>query len=817
MINYFSSMDLRAKSVLINAAVSLLIVILFTTILLSHQHQLEENIRHQSLRLSSSLLESFRGQQVEVDNQLKLLRHNEAVMDRLFQAALENNASTLPLPATLLQQLHHDVFRLFDAEGAVVARHGRAGELIPASFRKKSLRGFMHIDNGLLFVVQTPVIYGKQIMGYIALGDLLDEKALLGLIQNEPHAGIELFVGQEKLITTKGSYDTAQAINIGQDFNGRPVTFAAGLDRQAMLSDSHQFFAWLTLGLIVAILAWWLLYRRLIGDVVQRLYNTQKKLEHLQNDDVYPAPTHIVDAIDRVDQGLHSMSDRLQLKSKKLHMERQTLLEVTDAAPFWIWKTNASGELIFMNKAMRDMLHVEHVSSSRLYDVLKLETEKDQLAVHSGADDDAIRRVIVEDGIHDMRIIVKTRKGRGVNGCSIGLAMDMTEHLRLEANAQHHQKMESLGTLVGGVAHNFNNMLAGMAGYVFLAKNKASGQPDVVQYLDKLDTTMLRATEMVKQLLAFAHKGMDIKQDVDLGSIIQEAYAITKQGISEDIDFSADISHESMTVYGNASALQQVVVNLVLNARDALNPACSNKLITVRLERMALGADLPQAASGLKAAFVACLSVEDNGFGISTDKLPQIFDPFFTTKEVGKGTGLGLSMSIGTVEACGGWIDVDSTLGEGTIFRVFLPLSEAADSTAVAANKHLIMGHGECILLVDDDPLLIEVGESILELLGYRVLTANDGQQALTLFKLHQADIDLIMTDVVMPVMGGIELYASVRDLDESIPIVFVSGYDKGSLSLPDASPAYDCLITKPYQVEMISGVLSHLLSASEQ
>lgn len=812
MISYLSGIDLRAKALLINVSVSLLIVVLFVALLLSHQHQLEEEINHQTLRLSSSLLEELRGKQANADNQLELLRHNEAVMDRLFQAEMENNIETLPLPESVLQQLDHDLFRLFDADGAVVARHGLSGDIIPLSLRKRSLRGFLHIDNGLMFVVQAPVIYGKQIMGYVALGDMLDKKALTALLRGHPFAGIQLFDGEHRLLTTEEDFDTAQTVNIGHDLSGRPITLAAGLNRQAMLNNSDQFLGWLVFGLASGILAWWLLYHRLIGNVVIRLYNTQNKLTQLQAGDIYPAPAQIADAIDRVDQGLHSMSVRLQLASKKLQLERQTLLEITDAAPIWIWKTNASGQLVFMNKEMRDTLHVQNESPLQLSDVLRLERAEEQLALFAGKDSDAIRRVMVGDDTLDMRMIIKTSTGRGASG-NIGLALDMTEHLRMEANARHHQKMESLGTLVGGVAHNFNNMLAGMVGLVFLIRNKTSEQPDVVQYLDKLDATMDRAKEMVQQLLAFAHKGMDVKQHVDLGSIIKEAYTITRPGIPADIHFSAEISDEVMTVYGNASALQQMFVNLIVNARDAMDECRSNKVISTRLERMPIDAAMQQAHPKLGGGIVACLSVEDNGSGIDADNLKKIFEPFFTTKEVGKGTGLGLAMTIGTVESYGGWLEVDSTPGQGTVFRVFLPLAEQAESMPAAVDEQIKPGHQECILLVDDDPLLIEVGESILESLGYRVLTASDGRQALALFTQHQSEIDLVMTDVIMPVMSGIELYAAVRDLDENIPVVFVSGYDKEALNLPDANQRYDCLISKPYQVEAISGLLSHLLS----
>ncbi|MDQ6968976.1 MAG: hypothetical protein Q9M16_00515, partial [Mariprofundus sp.] len=566
MINYFPNIGLRARALLINIAVSLLILALFASLLISHLNQAHKDTRNQVLRLSTSLISSIHDRQVGLDNQLQLLRRNEALMDRLLQAEMENNAVTLPLPKALLNRLNHDLFRLFDNHGVVIARYGRAGDILPASVRSKSLRSFIQTSEGLLFVVQAPVINGTQIMGYVALGDFLDEKILLDLLQGQADfVSVRLLTGQRKQLVPKNNYAEAQPVSLGGGLNGHDVSIVVGVDQRAMFGNSYQFFGFLGLGMLLSIALWWVLYRRFISEVIDRLYKMKQQLEEMQTDDIYPAPEQVVDAIDRVHQGLHRMSLRLQSKTKKIQLERQTLLDITEAAPIWIWKTDTSGQLVFINKLMRDALHVVQDASLRLEEVLKLETADDRQAVYSGKGADAIRRVNIDGAMHDMRIIVKTRKERGASG-NVGLAMDMTEHLRLEANAQHGQKMESLGTLVGGVAHNFNNMLAGMVGLVFLVRNKTAGQADVTQYLDKLDTTMARATEMVKQLLAFAHKGMDIKQDVDLGLLIKEAYSMTRQGIPENIHFDANISDASMTVDGNASALQQVFVNLVVNA-----------------------------------------------------------------------------------------------------------------------------------------------------------------------------------------------------------------------------------------------------------
>jgi len=355
-----------------------------------------------------------------------------------------------------------------------------------------------------------------------------------------------------------------------------------------------------------------------------------------------------------------------------------------------------------------------------------------------------------------------------------------------------------------------------MVGHIFLAKSKSVDQPAVMQHMGKLEETTSRAADMVKQLLAFAHKGMDIKGYVELTSLIREGAAMVGPGVPADIRFSVDLCDESMTVYANASALQQVFVNLVVNARDALEASGPDKMIAARLQRVPVDKSMRQAHPALQGSFVACLSVQDSGAGISAEHLEHIFEPFFTTKEVGKGTGLGLSMSIGTVESLGGWIEIDSEPGQGAFFRVYLPLSMAVENVAESPQPCLLPGHGELILLVDDEPMLVEVGESILQSLGYRVLTASDGAKAFRLFRQHASDIGLVMTDVVMPVMGGVELCASIREIDATMPFVLVSGYDRGSLNLPAMDPLCTGVLGKPYAIEEVSCLLSDFLSTGE-
>ncbi len=852
MINFRVDMSLSAKAMFINSAVTFLIVLLFAVLLFSHQQRVEQQIQQQTLMLSNSLNDTFHSKQRVIDNEVELLRHNEALMDRLLQVELENNASTLPLPKPLLDQLNHDIFILYDTKGVVVARHGihaqailsasknrpshnfydnngvamhgqtgLSDDLIPMALRSKPLRGFLQSTEGLMLIAQAPVVYGKEIVGYVTLGDLLNKDTLPDLLTDRGDgAAIRLFVNHTEWMTTDAAFEFSGGpqINLGYALDsGDDVTFSVGIDSEAIRSAGYQFFIWLALALLLGVLTWWFLYHRLIGDIVIRLESMQESLGKLQIGDIYPAPERVVDAIDMVGRGLYSMSRRLQMKTEKLQMERQTLLSITNAAPIWIWQTDDSGRLIFTNKSMCEMLYVKRPEGRYLNELMSLEAGGQSSKLPDLNDNcEAICKVRVNDQVHDMHIImVKQKSSSGHIIGMIGLAVDMTEQLKLESDFRHAQKMESLGTLVGGVAHNFNNILAGMVGHIFLAKKKSVAQTDVLKHLDKLEDASSRATDMVKQLLAFAQKDMDRKENVDLKAAIEESHGMIKSALTADIRFEMELCEESISVYGNISALQQVFVNLVVNARDAVE-AASDKLITARLDYLAVDGEVKQAHPALEADHLACLSVEDHGMGIDGDEIEHIFEPFFSTKVVGEATGLGLSMSVGTVESCGGWIDVDSVVGEGTVFRVYLPLSSGEQGERHPTELCLSEGHGEQVLLVDDDEMLLEVGKEILESLDYRVLIASNGEEALALFKQHASEINLVMSDVTMPVMGGIELCKLIREQNGAMPIVFVSGYHKDALGMVDIDQRCNGVLSKPYNIEEVSCLLSELLSAGK-
>jgi len=680
MIKHMGKMSLSSKALLINMMVSFLIVTLFGSVLWSYQRQQQHVLEHRILKLASNLNYEMQSRQQAIDNQIALLSHNEAVMDRLFDAEMENNASTLPLPEDVLSQLQHDLFRVFSLEGNVVAMHGLRARVIPLADRNKAFRGFVYSADGLLYVNQWPVVYDKKILGYVALGDRLDKKSLATLAQPyENHAVLQLLLGKTVLIRTGDNIDDENAtyLTLGKDVKGLDVSLAIDVDRHAMMHENNVFMGYVVLALLLSASAWWFLYSRLIGQIIVRLQHTQERLAKFHIGDVFPAPEHHADALDDIDQGLHSMSRRLQMKTEKLQLERQTLLTIADTAPIWIWQTDAAGRFIFANKQMRSILQIDDPTDFLMHDLVQLEGEGRKLEpLNLDRECDAVYKVRVNQQWHDLHIMTVRQSSSGGRLFGlIGVAVDVSKLRKLEANYRQAQKMEALGTLVGGVAHNFNNLLAGMVGNIYLAKNKSKHHPAVLNHLDKLAEASTQATDMIKQLLVFVHQDMGAKDWIELNDLTRDAIDLIQLCIPADIHLHVEMSHELMTTHGNATVLEQMLKSLIINARDALvDVAAAGHNIIVRLERLPVDALMQQQHPRLQGDFIACLSVQDNGSGIADDNIALIFDPFFTTKEVGKGAGLGLSMAIGAAESMGGWIDVDSELGVGSKFFVYLPL-----------------------------------------------------------------------------------------------------------------------------------------------
>jgi len=406
----------------------------------------------------------------------------------------------------------------------------------------------------------------------------------------------------------------------------------------------------------------------------------------------------------------------------------------------------------------------------------------------------------------------------GSESALIGLLIDMTEQRSLEEQFRQAQKMESVGTLVGGIAHDFNNMLAGMLGQLYLVRHGLQeGELDessvgrMVERINAVDKQGRLAADVIAQLMTFARKGQVVMERLDLNRLVADAMRLHRVSIPENIMIRGHLG-DALEVQGDAGLIQQMLLNLLTNARDALQ-GVEGPQVDISLSSFMPGPAFVKDHRGFHETAYACLEVRDNGCGMDAQHIGRIFDPFFTTKPVGKGTGLGLAMLYGAMQTHGGAVLVDSKPGEGSCFRLFFPKLEHAVVESAQAEEVLVHGAGQTILLVDDETVLIEVIGQSLQLIGYRLLTAHDGEEAVRLFSEHQQEVDLAILDVVMPVKGGVAAATEIRALSSELPIIFHTGYGEEA-DLGAVKDWASCVtLRKPVNIEHLSRTIAELLA----
>lgn len=393
-----------------------------------------------------------------------------------------------------------------------------------------------------------------------------------------------------------------------------------------------------------------------------------------------------------------------------------------------------------------------------------------------------------------------------------GTFQDISDRLLLEEQFHQAQKMEALGTLVGGIAHDFNNILAGMIGNVYLVKARVKELPDAVEKLEVVEKLSFRAAELIRQLLTFARKDRVVMKTLPLVPFVKETMKFLRSTMPENIAMNLEVKDDPGMVVGDITQLHQVMMNIINNARDAVEDV-KHPEIHITLDVTHPDSDSKPLFKDAEQRSYAHLTIKDNGSGIAKHVLEHVFEPFFTTKEVGKGTGLGLAMVFGAIQSHHGFIEANSKAGKGTTIHIYLPVEEGeADMTHVIESEETLTGHGETILLVDDDKGILETGREVLEAIGYHVLVAADGEEAVKMFTAHQSDIALIIMDLVMPKMSGTSAAEKIREMDPDMKIIFCTGYDKDN-ALPKGKALEDVVvISKPYNIEELSQAIHQAL-----
>jgi len=358
---------------------------------------------------------------------------------------------------------------------------------------------------------------------------------------------------------------------------------------------------------------------------------------------------------------------------------------------------------------------------------------------------------------------------------------DITEHKRaeeekekLQAQLQQAQKMEAIGHLAGGVAHDFNNILTAIIGYAHIALMKMKDDDPLRIHLEHILSSSEKAATLTKSLLAFSRKQPMQMKDVNINDIVSGMSKILSRIISEDIYLQVHTAVHDLIVNADKNQLEQVLMNLATNARDAMPDGGT---LTVSTESFNVDETYIQMHQEGELGQYAVLSVTDTGMGIDEKTRENIFDPFFTTKEVGKGTGLGLAMIYGTIKQHNGFINVYSKLGKGTTFKIYLPLSESGVKVTEKKEAVAIPSGTETILLAEDDEAVRSATKALLQEFGYSVIEAIDGKQAIKLFMENKDTIQLVITDIIMPGQSGKDLHNDLLKITTDVKILFLSGY----------------------------------------
>jgi hypothetical protein len=377
------------------------------------------------------------------------------------------------------------------------------------------------------------------------------------------------------------------------------------------------------------------------------------------------------------------------------------------------------------------------------------------------------------------------------------VAQDVSERLLLEGQLRQAQKMEAIGRLAGGVAHDFNNLLMVIKGHTELLLNVLPPADHVTRKVEQIDRSADRAAALTRQLLAFSRMQVLQPRAMNLNSVVQEMANLIPRLIGEDIELIVRSSADLGTIRADASQMEQIIMNLAVNSRDAMP---KGGRFTIETSNVELDNLYRAAHPVVQPGKYVLLAVSDTGTGMDAETQAHIFEPFFTTKEQGKGTGLGLATIYGVVKQSGGFIWVYSELGRGTTFKIYLPrVDEAAASIPVVHIPSSLARGTETVLLAEDEQDVREVAREFLESAGYRVLEAAGGAEALEVSAAHVGPIDLLITDMVMPGISGQELARKMRALREGIRVIYMSGYSEHAAGEAAKCDAAAMVLTKPF------------------
>ena len=511
-----------------------------------------------------------------------------------------------------------------------------------------------------------------------------------------------------------------------------------------------------------------------------------------------------------------------------LRRERDFISRIMETSPSGIVVTDCDGKITFANRRAGEVLKLEqpaaqtsNVLNWRVADLdgnlLSGQLSLLKNVLISGEPALDIHHVIeFPDG---QRAVLSTNatplyKGEGHIDGMIVTVEDVTQRLALETQLRQSQKMDSLGQLAAGVAHDINNVLTIIQGHAGLLMGAATPDSDAAKSASQIAAASERAAGFIRHLLAFSRKQIYRTKILDLNDVLHNLESLLPRMLGAHIALETHYSEKLPHIAADTALVEQIVMNLAINARDAMPKGGKLRIETSSLDLDVIS--VRRHAEGRPGRFV-CLAVTDTGCGMEAALIRRIFEPFFTTKEMGKGTGLGLATVYAVVKQHHGWIEVQSEVGVGSTFKIFLPASDQVVPTPAksSAKPERIQGGKETILLAEDESALLELMKHVLGQYQYKILTASSGNEAMQIWDKHQGHIDLLLTDIIMPGgMTGRELAEELKKKNPALKVIYTSGFNS-SMAGKEWNNGDTVFLSKPYLPDMAAKLIRNTLDAA--
>ena len=465
--------------------------------------------------------------------------------------------------------------------------------------------------------------------------------------------------------------------------------------------------------------------------------------------------------------------------------ERKFSDVVIDSLPGLFYIVSEAGNVIRWNKNMRE---VTGYSAEELINKNALDFFREDRELVSRMIQEVFRngsasveaKMVTKSGVSISFMLTGFRMLMNDKPYLVGVGIDISERKRLEDQLRQSQKMESIGTLAGGISHDFNNILTAIIGYGSLLRMKMPDDDPLKHNVDQILASADRAASLTQGLLAYSRKQVLNPQQVNLNEVIIKVERLFARLVGDDVEFKRILTDKDVTVLADAGQLEQIMMNLVTNARDAMP---DGGYLYIETQRVDLDEATAKAHDVRKPGTYALILVTDSGMGMDQQTQERIFDPFFTTKDVGKGTGLGLAMVYGIIKQHNGFIEVESEVGRGTTLKIYLPVAQGATEGTQSSDLPPVKRGTETILVAEDDEIVRNFITNVLTQFGYSVIQAENGEDAVKKFMLNRDAIKLLLLDVMMPKKNGKEVYDKIRLFEPDIKTLFLSGYSADIMS----------------------------------